>query len=282
MNDLVIGIIIIGLLAAIVLIGVLRISRTLPVRTSNLLAIFIVGLMFANSVLLQDSITLTHLLPLSNLIVIGNCSPLLVAALAGMIWWRVPGPSLRRGAVIGALVAACLVAIYRPILSSPPQMTDRWKERICLQTSRASCSPAAAATLLSEYGIKTTEQEMALLCLTSDEGTSVYGLWRGLRLKTAGSGLDVYMFKDGKIEDLRGMGPVLLSVELMPDSDADPRYQSTWGWLPGVPHSVVLLGFLPGDHVAIGDPAVGREMWSLRDLSVLWHGTGAKLIPSRR
>jgi hypothetical protein len=28
----------------------------------------------------------------------------------------------------------------------------------------------------------------------------------------------------------------------------------------------------------LGDPSVGREQWSLRDLEVLWHGTGLRLV----
>lgn len=281
MNDLVIGVIIIGVLSALLLVAMLRLSRALRPRLVNLLAILVVALMLANSLLLQDSIVLTHLLPVSNLVVVGNWSPLLVAALAGLIWWRVPGGTIRRGIIIGSLVVVCLVAIYAPILSVPPKMNDRWEHGVCLQTSRASCSPAAAATLLKEYNIKTTEQEMALLCLTSDKGTSMHGLWRGLRLKTAGTGHEVYMFRNGKIASLQGMGPVLLSVELKPNAKVDPRYERNWGWLPGVPHTVVFLKFLSANRALIADPATGLETWSVQDLSVLWHGVGVQIIPGK-
>jgi hypothetical protein len=280
MIDLVIGILIMGVLSALLLIAVLRISRALPNRTSNLLAILVVALMLANALLLHDSVVLTHVLPLANLIVVGNWHPPLAALLAGMIWYRVPGPTLRRAAITAALVIACLVAIYQPILARAPKMNDRWQDGVCMQTSRASCSAAAAATLLSRYNIKTTEQEMALLCLTSERGTSMHGLWRGLKLKTAGTGYDVYMFRGGRIADLHGRGPVLLSVELKPGVKVDPRYESSWGWLPGVPHTVVLLGFAGPNYVLIGDPATGRESWSVQDLEVLWHGVGARLIRS--
>jgi hypothetical protein len=281
MNDLVWGVIIIGTLSAIVLVAMLRISHHLARRTSNLLAIMTVAMMLANSLLIYDSVFLTRILPVSNLVVVGNWSPLLVAILAGLIFWRVPGRSLRRIAIIGSLVVACLVAIYAPILSRPPRMQDRWDRGVCLQTSRASCSPAAAATLLNAYRIKTTEQEMAMLCLTSDKGTSTHGLWRGLKLKTAGTGYDVYMFSHGKLEDLPGMGPVLLTVELKRDADVDPIYERTWGWLPGVPHTVVLLGFRGPGQVQIADPAFGTETWAVEDLAVLWHGEGARLIRAK-
>jgi hypothetical protein len=278
MSDLLIAIFVIGILSALLLVGTLRISRTLSTRTSNLLAIFVVGLMLANALFVTDSVTLTHLLPFSSLIVLGNWSPLLVAIFAGLIWWRVPPPAFRRVAIIGALTFACLVAIYRPILASPPALGDVWRRGVCRQTSTASCSPAAAATLLAQYGIKTNEAEMAHLCLTSDRGTLMHGIYRGLTLKTAGSGLDVYMFNNGTIDDLLGAGPVMLSVKLEDEKSVDPRYTRMWGWIPGVAHSVVVLQALSDDTFLVADPATGREVWSRHDLDVLWHGVGVRLI----
>ncbi|HEY7087771.1 MAG TPA: cysteine peptidase family C39 domain-containing protein [Tepidisphaeraceae bacterium] len=280
MSDLAIGLVIIGVLSALLLLATLRISRSLPRRTANLLAIMTVALMLANSLLFHDSVILTHLLPFSNLVVIGNWAPLFVAALTGLIWWRVPG-GIRRVAVVSALGFVCLLAMYVPILSTAPQMNDRWDHGVCLQTSQASCSPAAAATLLNAYGIKTTEQEMALLCLTSTKGTSMHGLWRGLKLKTANSGYDVYMFNHASVEDLKGMGPVLLSVELMPRAKVDPRYQASWGWMPGVPHTVVVMDFAAPGSASVADPATGKEAWSIDDLGVLWHGVAVRLIKAK-
>lgn len=282
MNDLLWGILIVGVLSAILLVGALRISQALATRTSNLILILIVAMMLTNALLIHDSVKLTHLLPVSNLIVVGNFSPPLVAMFAGVGWWRIPGTTLRRSAVIGSLVLVCLFTIYRPILTKPPKMSDRWDLGVvCRQTSQASCSAAAAATLLRAYGIQSTEQEMAMLCLTSDRGTTKHGLWRGLKLKTAGKDLDVYMFENGEIDDLRGVGPVLLSVELKEGADVDPRYASTWGWIPGVPHSVVLMGFPSKGYALVADPTTGLEFWTLSDLDVLWQGVGVKLVRSK-
>jgi predicted double-glycine peptidase len=158
-------------------------------------------------------------------------------------------------------------------------MHDRWDDNVCLQTSQASCSPAAAATLLRAYCIDTTEQEMALLCLTSREGTSMLGLYRGLKIKTRNTAWDVYMFDSATIDDLRGAGPVLLSVELR-DGRLEQHMQ-TWGWIPGVPHTVVLLGFVGDDKVLVADPAIGREVWFIDDLRLLWHGEGARLVRAK-
>jgi hypothetical protein len=33
-----------------------------------------------------------------------------------------------------------------------------------------------------------------------------------------------------------------------------------------------------GGKVEMGDPAIGRENWSARDIGVLWHGEGLRLV----
>jgi hypothetical protein len=283
MNDLVIGILIIGLISALLLVGMLRLSKLLSSRLSNLLAIFVIALMLTYDLLIEDNVTLTHLLPFSNAIVLGNWVPLFVAMLAGLLWGRIVGSWLRRSFVIGSLVIVCLIATYRPILSAPPKMNDRWEMGVCLQTSQASCAPAAAATLLALHGIKTTEQEMALLCLTSERGTSMLGLWRGLKLETAGTDFDVYMFNDGTLDDLKRGEPVLISVELKQDSLAMAKYLTPKGWLLGVPHTVVVLGFRPDGRILVADPAIGIDdkPWTVDDLAVLWHGVGARLVRNK-
>ena len=285
MNDLAIGILIIGLISALILVGTLRLSILLSSRLSNLLAIFVIAMMLTYEVLIEDNVNLTHVLPFSNAIVLGNWFPLFVAMLAGLLWRRIPGGWFRRAFAIGSLVAACLVATYWPILTHPPKMDDRWSTRIlpvCLQTSPASCTPAAAATLLAHNGIKATEQEMALLCLTSERGTSLLGLWRGLKLKTAGTDFDVYMFNNGTLDDLNHGGPVLISVELQNDALPLAKHLSTKGWLPGVPHTVVVFAVLPFGKLRVGDPAIGLDKpWDVDDLKVLWHGVGARLVPNK-
>ena len=91
---------------------------------------------------------------------------------------------------------------------------------------------------------------------------------------------DVYMFAGGRIDDLRGAGPVLLSVELRPEAGTMRELEEA-GWIVGVPHSVVLMGFIGDNRVAIADPALGREIWDLDDLRLLWHGEGVRLVRAR-
>jgi len=278
--DLLVGIFIIGLLSAMLFVVSLRASRRLHERLVHLLGIFVVAMIVAYVVRVQGHPSLSHVLPFSNLIVLSNWQPLLVSALAGLLWHRLPAQLWRKSAVTVAMVAACLLSVYRPILAQAPAMHDRWDGPVCLQTSQASCSPAAAATLLGQHGIRSTEQEMAMLCLTSNEGTQMLGLYRGLKLKTRGTPWDVYMFSGGTIDDLRGMGPALLSVELRPEADGVRELQGG-GWMVGVPHSVVLVGFIGTERVAIADPSFGRQIWTMDELRLLWHGDGVRLVRAR-
>ncbi len=281
MYDLVVGIFVIGLLSALLFVTSLRLSRTLGDRTVHLLGILTVALIVCYVVHVQGHPELSRVLPFSNLIVVSNWQPLLVSVLAGLMWHRMPGRAWRRALPTTALVGACLLGVYRPILARPPKMNDRWDGQVCLQTAQASCSPAAAATLLAAHGIAATEQEMAMLCLTSEDGTPMHGLYRGLKLKTAGTQWDVYMFSGARIRDIQGCGPVLLSVELRPDMrDVMPQLQAA-GWIVGVPHSVVMMDFIDADRVAIADPSLGKEIWSVDDLRLLWHGDGVRLVRAR-
>lgn len=280
MLDIAVGIFVIGLISALLFVASQRASRVLGQRLVHLLGILVIALILTYVIHVQGHPRLAQVLPFSNLIVVGNWQPLFVSVLAGLLWHRLPPQVWRKSAATCALVGACLLSIYRPILAQPPRMDDRWDGPVCLQTSPASCSPAAAATLLRVHHIRATEQEMALLCLTSDEGTPMHGLFRGLKIKTLDTPWDVYMFADAAIDDLRGAGPVLLSVELRPEARSFTQLEEA-GWMVGVPHSVVFMGFIGHDRVAIADPALGREIWSLDDLRLLWHGDGVRLVRAR-
>ena len=225
-----------------------------------------------------DHVFVADWLPYSSLIVLGNWFPLFAGFLGGIVWQRVPGSALRKSLFVVAPCLAALYALVVPIRGLPPECSNEWRNGVCLQSSQATCSAASAATMLSAYGIATTEQEMAELCLTR-QGTHWQGLYRGLKLKTADTRWDVEVF-ESNIEDLQSLsdGPMILNLELKKDTDFDPVYVKKWGWIPGVPHSAVLLGFRPDGRIEMGDPSNGRELWSWDDMKVLWHGQGFRLV----
>lgn len=282
MSDLIAGLVIIAALSA----GLFWLGQRLASRWSrgaDLLALLTIALMVVYTRFLWDSILLARLLPFSNLVVLANWFPLAAGFLAGIAWRRIPGGRLRKGLPVAGLLCVGAYAAVQPIVGAPPECSSSWNNGVCLQTTSETCSPACAATLLAAAGIRTTEEEMARLCLTR-KGTTWQGLYRGLKLKTAGTGWDVQVFAD----DLDGLrrrapGPIILAVGIDEAADVDPIYTGQYGWTPGEWHSVVLFDFLHNERVAMGDPGIGegREEWSLDDLRVLWRGRGMRLVPRR-
>ena len=230
---------------------------------------------------LQDSAILASIFPFSSVIVLSNWLPPLAAFLGGMTWARMAGPARRRALLVVPLLVFSLHREHEIFLQSPPRTENKWKGDIALQTTQATCVAAAAATLLRYYGIPATEQEMARLALTRDEGTAIPGLYRGLKLKAQGTPYRVEAFTT----DLQGLyervqqGPVLLHVRLDLHTGVSRRYVTDWRWIPGQAHTVVLFRFLPDGRAEVGDPSVGREAWPLQALCDLWHGEGVRLVP---
>ena len=246
------------------------------------LALLAVGVLLLHSLVLLDNPRMAWVLPFSNLFVVGNWSPLGVGLLAGLAWgW--PGRRVWRiGPMILAMAGICAWHGYGLLLGAPPRCTDAWVDGVCVQTATASCSAASAATLLRAHGIAASEGEMAKLCLTRASGTCNHGVYRGLKLKTAGTPYEVEVFS-WTLDELRRKppGPVLLHVRLEKGASVDPRYARDWGWEPGVSHAVVLFDFAGNGLVEMGDPGVGRERWKVESLEVLWHGMGIRLVKRR-
>ena len=221
----------------------------------------------------------------SAVIVWSNWTPLLAAIAAG--WTaRLPGiPVWRRAIFSGALAVASVTAVAWPILGvilrPPPVGGNVWQDSVARQTSWATCSPAAAATLLRAEGIQASERELIPLCLTDNAGTPTLGLYRGIKLMAERAGRSVIVVQSTVDELLQSKPwPILLPVELPESGVEDPRYVEEWGWVPGLGHSVVALGQTDQGEVIIGDPSIGFEAWTEKDLRVLWHGGGIRLGPA--
>ena len=281
MNDLLVG----GSIMAALTVGLFlltrRAIRRLPPRTLNLLGVLLLlGLAFY----IQNvwyHVELARWLPVPSLIIVGNWLPLFAAPLAAVAWHSVRQSSVRRVVLCGSLLATGGLALVYPVLGRTPRCGNAWdKTGTCLQTTRLTCSPACAATLLVHHGIDATEQEMAELCLTR-QGTSWQGLYRGLKLKTAGTPWDVEVFACTSGELMHyAERPVILSVGLASDTSADTDYTREFGWVPGVNHSVILTGFKGNGLATIADPSLdmGREQWDGQMLRTLWRGYGIRLV----
>jgi hypothetical protein len=282
MVDLISGALVIGSLAAAIFALFGRLSRRFSYGQQVALAASVVAaLLYYVSTLWYD-VRMARWLPVSNLVIVGNWLPLIAAALAALVWRQLEVQPARRALCLAGLGSAALLSMVYPLLGAAPECRDRWdKLGTCLQSTERTCSPAAAATLLRQHGIAATEQEMAELCLTR-EGTSWLGLFRGLKLKTAGTPYDVEVVActASQLEDFRGQ-PLLLSVGLPRGGQHDPAYTHEFGWQPGVNHSVVLLRYDAAGNALVADPALEmcREYWSPEMLDTLWRGYAFRLVP---
>ncbi len=278
MGDLYLGLLILAVLSAI-LFGVGRaIGRRVSRRAANQLSLLAVIGLISYIAFLWDQTALVRVLPFSNLIVLGNWFPLAASILSGLASTQAMLPAWRRGLTVAVLQSVAMLVVLSPLLGSPPHCGNAWREGVCLQTTKSTCSAASAATLLELHGVHATEQEMAELCLTR-RGTNWMGLYRGLKKKTAGTEWDVEVFT-GTANELRLLNsPAILSVGLAQDAQADSFYQTELGWRPGVRHSVVLFGFVT-DLVDIGEPTLdaGRERWTNNDLHDVYLGQGMRLV----
>ena len=145
------------------------------------------------------------------------------------------------------------------------------------QSSWATCSPAAAATLLTAEGIPVSEREMIPLCLTDYDGTPTLGLYRGIKLISSRNNRQVEIVARDLATLLQENDwPVLMAVRL-PFGVDDPRFEAEWGWIPGMGHSVVVLGRNPAGEFLVADPAVGLEVWTESKLETLWQGNGLRV-----
>ena len=234
-----------------------------------------------------DAAWVAGALPLSNLVVVGNWTPTIAALLAGVAWHQIGrgsgvGTAARRLLVLGPFVGLSAWLAWSVAFAEPPPTRPMVDGGLWMQSTDATCSAAAAATLLNAHGIAASEGEMARLCLTSPRGTSMWGVYRGLRLKTEGTPWRVEplgRLGGATLADLRSAGsPVLLSAGILPGERADPAYTAVYGWSVGLLHTVVCFGFDDRGRALIADPTTGRERWTADDLRTLWHGQAYRLV----
>lgn len=279
MDDLLLGLLCLTIACAILLLLTVRLSRQTDKRSATVVGFFVAFLMVLYLKFLWCKAAMTTILPVSSIIVVGNWFPLLSAFMAGIIWTHGYGSKKRRALLGASLFLIAAYSTIDPILGDQPQCHDRWDSTgVCRQTSSFTCTPAAATTLLGMHGIAAEESEMANLCLTTLEGTTWQGLYRGLLKKTDGFDIAVEVYEcEYDLIRKRFRGPTIISVGLEKDREYPPIYTEQWGWKPGVRHSVVLVEFVGIDRVLVADPSIGLEEWSIADLKTLWRGRAVTL-----
>lgn len=285
MEDIRLAVGLIGFISVAAFAVTFRLLRSRSSLFLDLIAVFIVGLTIAYVLLVWGQLWIVQWIPLPSVIILSNWFPILMSSLAAAVWLRLePASIARRMPIMAVLLAASTFSLTYFIPRKPPECGDKWVRPVppltlpvCLQTTRYTCSAAAAATLLKTIGVDSSEQEMATLCLTRS-GTTWLGLYHGLATKVMGTPYHVEFFDSdlSGIEDMAQGRPVLLCCELDPAiAEMVPSYVTEGGWIPGTAHSVVYFGMIRGVHV-IGDPSRGFEVWRPRDLNALWTGTGLR------
>ncbi|GAA4433518.1 cysteine peptidase family C39 domain-containing protein [Bremerella cremea] len=279
MQDVIAGYIIVGLISLGGFIATRAWTRNWSVAALNQLAIATIILVGLYTAFVWESLFLTELLPFSNLIILSNVYPLAALVLAAVASNRLRDQGWRRVVPMAGLLGVGVWSLVYPVMGDAPKCDVLWDSRgICYQTTNQTCTAACAATLLSHYGIPTTEEEMAELCLTR-EGTSWKGFYRGLKLKTADSPYKVKM-DYLTAEELAAAGrPVVLRVGKRDWLGTGNAAGLPSGWQAGEIHSVVCLGRVKGYYmIADPNPEIGIEFWSEKELHQLWDGHSAMLV----
>jgi hypothetical protein len=241
------------------------VGRTRSQRWSVAIALLPIAILMLYAFWLTDNPILTHWLPTADALLWGNMQLPAAALLAGIAFTSLRTPLWQRILLTVSLVGVGAWRECAPLLGQRPALgAQRWTNGVCRQTSKSSCSAAAAATLLACAGIQASEQEMVRLCLTHVEGTTNLGLYRGLKLKT-----------DGTPWTVTAATPPATDIDHWP-LPAVVTIRSTVGegeWLGGnVGHSLVVLGRDADGDYLIADPFSGPQRWTRQELVDLYGG----------
>ncbi|RLT10738.1 MAG: hypothetical protein DWI22_03115 [Planctomycetota bacterium] len=228
-----------------------------------------------------DRPSLSRLLPFSSTIILGNWLPIVGSFLLGVFLKTNRITSWRRILLGICMVATSGYSLAKPMLGKPPACVPVMFDRILdFQTTDQTCSAACAASLLRLHGVSANEKELANLCLTR-HGTHWLGVYRGLKLKTAGTNWDV-VAEEVSQEDLLsgklGLGILALSFHVAESGlTCDPE----WGFESAVGHSVLILKSHHPGVLEVFDPApdYGFEIWNEELLASVRNGIMLRLVP---
>ena len=263
-------------------------------RFSSVILCLCVGAATACVYFLNDWLAWARYFPWTAVIIWTNFAPVFLSAAAAAAIAIPRRPLWRRVGLSGLLALFAMATLLQPIIQPvirPVQCSAKtlWlSQEVCHQSGSVTCSPAAAATLLRASGIEAEESQLAEWCLTDSMGTTSLGLWRGLRLATAGTHWEPQVM-DVTLDDLTGENartyifPCLVVVGfprfgIAGAPEIASKYVEQYGWPRGFRHSVVLFGPADDGKMDVGDPSIGRERWAMKDLEVLWRGEALRLV----
>jgi hypothetical protein len=278
MNDILLGITMLGSLSVCLAWCAGTASRHVKSRWINTTAAVVFIGTLAFSLTIHGRLVLTRILPFSNVIVLGNWIPLGSSFLIGIVLGHRAIPKWRRAAVSVMLASLAWYTVADDlIVAAPNPARPSFHRGVCVQTTPASCSPCCAVTLLMHHGIQSNEQEMMDLCLTRGSGTPELGLYRGLKLKTRGTHLEVRVIHDN-LDFLKQPDncPAIVLVATGKDGE-DARRSVRLYRHPN--HAIVVYGIGESGMVEVGNPSTGRSRWTVDDLRRRWRRSALSLVP---
>lgn len=164
--------------------------------------------------------------------------------------------------VVGVLLMVLVTPYAKPLivpLQTP--LHNEWRDGVCIQSSPSTCGPSSAATLLKQFGISATEEELAREAYTCGSGTENWFLVRAIRRR----GLNAWY----EIDDSE------------PDSLPYPSIAGTDLFGKGGSGHFIAILSRTGDQYVVGDPMAGRLVMTRRQLSRRFYFTGFFLRVSR-
>jgi peptidase C39-like protein len=281
MDDLVLATAaLIGLSLAAMLLG-LHASRRWPERRTVALTVVALAALLLFVSRYHGTWQIARVLPFSGAIVLGNWIPLGGSLFAGITLGQKNSPQWRRCGLASLILIASgysVVCCFQGRL--PSSHRSARSTAFQQQSRRSSCGACCAAAMLQHHGIEASEEEMLSLCLTSYRGCPALGLYRGLKLKTAGTAWDVEVVTCTVDELAQTEGPLLLRV-LLPalrliEGKAQCRTSKR-----RFEHAVLLLGAEDANHLEVFDPAICdrcRVSWEIGHLRESWPGEALRLV----
>lgn len=149
--------------------------------------------------------------------------------------------------------AFAVAPIVKPLGRPIPQETfvDAWDGEVCLQSTPSTCGAASVATILNQCGVRASERTLAAEAHSYAGGTEAWYLARAVRRR----GLDARFYISS------GLDP-----EIPFPAVAGVRLESTG-------HFIAILS-RTGDRFQIGDPIIGREELTQKQLLERYVFTG--------
>ncbi|MEM9348539.1 MAG: cysteine peptidase family C39 domain-containing protein [Planctomycetota bacterium] len=274
MLDLIVAACIVASLSVITFILGYRLGL-LKQRWPSIAVLIVAGGLYGLYLLrIRDTVLVVQVLPFSSVPILGDPAPWMASLAAGVLIAQHRVMLIRRVVIAGLVMAMGWHGPVRALTTTPPDTYNTWNQGVCLQSTFSTCGPAALTTLLKHHGVKTDETTMTRLCLTSDKGTHLTGLYRGLAIKApAGTTVRAAQLGVDELIETPERLPAVVSLMLTRElAEAQPRYVEDWGWDVGVMHVVTLLAVDEEGYVLVADPGVGPERWNQEGLRQLWTG----------